>query len=614
MAKSPMGLHLKRVKPNSEERQKRTGVLEENGLLEVVFVDHSAPLKFQRLSFERYFKHRPEVTRAVAHAFYEMALGQEPDTRPATFIHVASFLEFLTGIASTYGRDMQVLNEINLDIPDLFYSWVKGELTLRNMPRPELASLTWVARYRTVRSLFRIIRSSSFGSQLDPSLEFRKPEGGSHLEVRHRTGMTETQLVARRHACLKEVDSVLDKLSKGRSYVDEVDIEAVDVTSKAVTPFRDFKTCVAAYSIAEKDRLDPKAFARKYPGLKRALRPPYHLKGDVIRHLHFTPRTLVPFILLLNQESLFNPDGQLLLELDRIGLPSTFSPKTRLKSAARKRRGRTKDQIHTYPIKDEYRYGTQNLYAEIRHYTARARAFVGPQHANKLFVFAYEGGGHGSFQSQNRSSLWKKSLAKFNSENGLDHITMSQNRSTGADLVSEITGGDIQAQKEKLNHDSIYTAEQSYESPRSRSRRREALALEMAFRSRRLETEGKFDPRGQNLTILEKSAVTPGFLCLDPYESPWPSEQKGRLCGAYGKCPACPLAGIAAINRPKSLFRLLQLRARLEEARLHCPPDRWHAHWDLQLKALDEEWLPKFSPVDLEEAKRFNLPTIPRLD
>jgi hypothetical protein len=239
---------------------------------------------------------------------------------------------------------------------------------------------------------------------------------------------------------------------------------------------------------------------------------------------------------------------------------------------------------------------------------------VGAQQANKLFVFAYESGGHGSFQSQNRSSLWSKSLIKFNAENGLDHITMSQNRSTGADLVSEISGGDIQAQKEKLNHDSIYTAEQSYESPRSRSRRREALALEMAFRSRRLETNGKFDPRGQNLTVLEKSAVTPGFVCLDPYESPWPTETKGRLCSAYGKCPACPLAGIAADNRSRVLFRLLQLRAKFEEALVNCHPERWDRHWRVQLKALDEEWLPKFSPLDLAGARVLNLPAILGLD
>ncbi|SCX30162.1 hypothetical protein DSM25558_4872 [Agrobacterium sp. DSM 25558] len=614
MAKSSMGLHLRRANPNSQTREQRTGALEENGVLEVVFVDHNAPTKFQRFNFGRHFQHRPEVTRAVAHAFYEIALSQEPATRSGTFTHVATFLDFLAGIANTYGRDVQILKDINLDIPDLFYNWVKGDLTLRSLPRPELASLTWVARYRTVRRLFRIIRNSSFGSQLDPSLAFRKPEGGSHLEVRHRTGMTEAQLVARRHACLKEVDSVLNKLAMGMSYVDEFDIEAIDITSKTVTPFRDFKTCVAAYSVAEQDRLNPGDFAKKYPGLKRALRPPYHRKGDVLRHLHFTPRTLVPFILLLNQESIFNPDGQLLLELDKIALPSTFSPKTRLRSAARKRRGRTKDQIHTYPINDGYRYGTQNLYAEIRQYTMRARALLGTQHLNKLFVFAYEGGGHGSFQSQNRSTLWRKSLAKFNAENGLDHITMSQNRSTGADLVSEISGGDIQAQKEKLNHDSIYTAEQSYESPRSRSRRRELLALEMAFRSRRLDTDGKFDPRGQNLTVLEKSAVTPGFLCLDPYESPWPTETKGRLCGAYGKCPACPLAGISSNGRPKALFRLLQLRARFEEARAYGHADRWDTHWRIQLTALDDEWLPKFSPLDLEDAKQLNLPAIPVVD
>jgi hypothetical protein len=61
------------------------------------------------------------------------------------------------------------------------------------------------------------------------------------------------------------------------------------------------------------------------------------------------------------------------------------------------------------------------------------------------------------------------------------------------------------------------------------------------------DTKGKMDPRHLTSKADLKSA-TPGFGCLNPYESPLADETVGRLCQLEGHCARCPNAILRSDN------------------------------------------------------------------
>jgi hypothetical protein len=110
------------------------------------------------------------------------------------------------------------------------------------------------------------------------------------------------------------------------------------------------------------------------------------------------------------------------------------------------------------------------------------------------------------------------------------------------------------------------------------------------------------------------AAATPGWRCLDPYDSPIDGQEKGKLCAAYGACPNCPLANLNARD-PYSLARALQLKAKIETAQTVLPALRWLKVWAPRLQRLVDYWLPSIQdPAVIAAASKLDLAELPELE
>lgn len=199
------------------------------------------------------------------------------------------------------------------------------------------------------------------------------------------------------------------------------------------------------------------------------------------------------------------------------------------------------------------------------------------------------------------SNVWANNLLRWRERHHLPPFTLGDIRSAILDMGDALTGGDLVAVQQLASHASSATTATHYSSIGGIKRAEERLGHLMGQRDRWHGTKGKIDPRNRPI-VHDVAAATPGFMCLDPYDSPVAGETSGRLCRAYGACPACPLASIDT-RSPYALQRALQLRERILEARERIDGPRWRAVWQTRLEKL-EEWLPLFADTAIEQAKQ----------
>ncbi|SDE57386.1 phage integrase SAM-like domain-containing protein [Kordiimonas lacus] len=172
-------------------------------------------------------------------------------------------------------------------------------------------------------------------------------------------------------------------------------------------------------------------------------------------------------------------------------------------------------------------------------------------HANmnqNVFMGLKRNGGCSVLGGSNSSAIMLL-VNKFCDRNSLERINFQSIRPT---ILDEIEGrfSDYRVTQEIAHHATPDTTEKHYLKGYSRQSYRGRIAHRMEQRSRFHANDGKSDPR--LLQGQDHVAATPGFGCIDPYSSPVVGESSGRLCAAYGHCPACPLA-TADIEDPVSV-------------------------------------------------------------
>ncbi|WP_162202475.1 hypothetical protein [Pseudoxanthomonas suwonensis] len=202
-------------------------------------------------------------------------------------------------------------------------------------------------------------------------------------------------------------------------------------------------------------------------------------------------------------------------------------------------------------------------------------------------------------------------VLRYCEENGLKFTGLQEMRLAFAERASEVTGGDMLALRVLLGHKDVSTTNTHYRTAEMQRRDAEALAGVQAARERWITSDGKVDHRRAN---SERAAATPGFTCLDPFDSPLFGQRKGRMCDAYGRCPTCPLAA-SDPDIGYALARFHQLKAAFEAARTTLGAAAWKIKFAKESEELSHRWIPRASSAEaLERARQLLLPPLPEIE
>ncbi|MDN5503589.1 MAG: hypothetical protein L0H10_07175 [Comamonas sp.] len=274
--------------------------------------------------------------------------------------------------------------------------------------------------------------------------------------------------------------------------------------------------------------------------------------------------------------------------------------------------------IRSFPIDDSDPLSPSCIHRFLLRWTRDIRKYA-DSFDEHLFIFA----GHSrivrGFHSANHSgsdtdSSWKQAMSQFCIENSLDKITIGKIRTTGLNIINEQNNGDLPSTRDAAGHKrGSSTFQLNYMGAAARNKLNENLASVVVTMPRWVESQGSSQIRGAP-DHADAGAATPGWHCLDPFESPIPGEHKGRLCSAYGRCPICPLG---AINHKSSysLARVIQLREEVERALTYLSYERWVSVFLPVRSALDSKWIPLFIDEHVQsEARILNLNPLGRLE
>ena len=338
----------------------------------------------------------------------------------------------------------------------------------------------------------------------------------------------------------------------------------------------------------------------------------FHNQRGVTKYFYAGSRDLVPFVILILAATAFNPETVLTLDWANVRPETRFNMPVVTFVGDKPRAG--DDQVVLDG--DSGGFGMSVILETLARITKRLRPHLThPADRNRLFVFAQERGTvapkayrHNTSDLAVSDGSLRHSRLRFIEENELEPFTFDQFRTTLLDAAHRWTG-DLRVVTSLGRHRSTHTAWQSYTSARARSGYQERIGETIVLRERWFASDGKIDPRGSRLTSrMDRGVATPGFLCADPYDSPLPGQVGGRLCNAYGECPACPLAG-ANVGDSAHVAYYLALRVCVFESQGRIAPPAWTTRWGPVVEALDD-LIQHVPPSVLSEAAKLQV-TLP---
>ena len=334
--------------------------------------------------------------------------------------------------------------------------------------------------------------------------------------------------------------------------------------------------------------------------------------GNITKYLYPPPRLLVPFVVLLGLAFRYNSNALLESNTEDYERFQLLGHERIRGRAYKGRAGRQQFASVSVEDRDD---NPAVLIDFLERWTARIRPLAPPRFADRLFLFvpanktkavkSYEHALGGS-----SDETWKHNIRAFCADHGLQPLALKQLRTTVLDLADELFAGDLRARQIAGQHRDPQTSYTHYSSDAVRQRNAERLGNIMILRGRWRGTDGKIDPRERSETS-DLGAATPGWNCLDPYSSPF--EREGILCGAYGRCPACPLASID-LNSPYACAQVHNLLDATRAAQKTMAPQAWLERVAPVESRLTNFWLPQFTESTRDAARQLDLPALPPLE
>lgn len=484
------------------------------------------------------------------------------------------------------------------------------------LDRQNIAEVTRVARFGVFRTVMRGIKQSSeFGHLVAADFHtLRGPWRGAQKKAVPTRVLSEPAWQDVYVACVDEVESIMKAVSDDWRAIALGRKKLASLIPTSQSSYSDVSTC-----LAELDRTfpaiipaRPEIFAANSHLDNGILK--YHGYTRVARPFHPRPRLLVPFVLLLGMQ--LNANGSLLLGATRSDFSTVeFFGGKRIVWRRFKPRART-TQKRSFAISNDSD-NPHRLLTFLEQWTARIRAVAPIQFRDRIFLFVPEWGEAKRCMSfavdHSGACAWTANLKRFIRDHSLAHLNLRMIRASGIDQVRSAFDGDETAVGAAGNQKTSSTLRRSYFSSGARAVAAEQVGGIIELRTRMLVTKGKVDPR-RVPNGTDRSAATPGWTCLDPFDSPIPGQQPGRLCHAYGACPVCPLAR-QDYTSSYALARALQLREAIKKAVTITPAERWIAVWKPVLRSLEKKWLLRFTQRSvLSEAAKLSLEPLPMLE
>jgi hypothetical protein len=318
--------------------------------------------------------------------------------------------------------------------------------------------------------------------------------------------------------------------------------------------------------------------------------------NNFLKTFYPAPGDLICFVYTIAMQTLLNKQQIMDLQYSEISYQDLLGTE-RIVFEPKKWRSGGKKQRRSFQVSDDL--DNPALIIEfLRQWTNEIRPQLPLPEQDRVFIFVMRGRDDqfapSSFKDNRHgfSHHFANHAKAFCNRNGLPSIGFRQIRYTGLDLVHALFAGDLRAVQAIGNQKSPQTILDHYTSKAARKRNDAQLTSAINLRARFVDSIGKIDPRTQPLTA-DQGAATPGWGCMDPYASPMPGERIGRLCGAFGFCPICPLAYLDT-KSPYSLARLVQLDQKLDEARTNLGAQRWLSAWAPVQQKIRSYWLKHF--------------------
>ena len=314
--------------------------------------------------------------------------------------------------------------------------------------------------------------------------------------------------------------------------------------------YRDFATCLAAVDKAYPGVIPSSdTFEATHRALGGAVRH-IHGLGTLDSYLYPSSRDLVPFVLLLAVVTVFNAETVLNLNWQDIDSNKDHAGTPAIEIVgAKDRAARDLVRLLDSNAAASSQLSLKRMLLCLEEITSRIRPLLTPTKADRLFAYVPKSrakeptvlGLHAETHSARpNSGGWHSMLSKFIKDHALPPFTLAQLRPSILDLA-QFMDGSLEAARKVGNHRSPTTTWTYYTSAGVKNRYRERIGQIIVLRERWLETRGSIDPRAL-APSQDKGAATPGFICLDPLDSPRPNQKRGKLCRDYGGCPSCPFA------------------------------------------------------------------------
>lgn len=551
----------------------------------------------------------PELALAFADAMRVVASKMTPGSRIRFEGELRrGFFAFLKH--SSIENTIRIEN-LNADLLRKFVGWVADS---------EVNEEIGVDQKRSYLSaLRRIIKAlegaKKWSEKLQPGLEVPRrfwpkspPSGG-------RTPLDHQSLISFLKASDEEVKSTMERLEK---IWHEMELRKKELIGAKVSPNFELLPDFLIELQAEfgDGPVSSKEIHEKRPDLGSLIR--FHGGFDLISECRYpSDRGLIPFVLMLAFYTAFNPETTRGFLKKHVHYSEILGMKRVVLKGEKPRANGS--QQRSFPL--DQPGGPAEIIDFLDRWTSKIRPLVAADLQGLLFLFVVSRGkGSGRICNWDNNSGrrapkhgWYPQLVAFQKKHSLQKFSLAHIRNTSLDQVRDLFLGDIKAVQTAGGQRGRQVVQDHYNSAAARARNDEQLANVMVVRERWGATRGKAADARAEAYGSDLGSVTPGFRCFDPFDSPVPGEVSGRLCRAYGWCPACPLAHVNK-NDARSLARLLQLKSAFDDAQFRVSPQRWLEVWAPKSKRLQNYWLQIFNSNIWKRAEGLSLSPIPEIE